>query len=251
MAESLESLAKRTRKERCLLHLLTIEGGNEREALLKVMPEDSNRSRKLKIWRDKGLFPVPEEELQEYYADLSEKDTVRTTTVAEHTSPEMAEDTSDLVRVEVISPEAEGVRTSPEDETMMESQETQDPELVAPTTQTTSDVLGGLVWGNPEEITTMLDELLALHRTGKLAELGKDRIDTPSAPPLPPMPRLSAKPLSIYTNENLRKMAERKAQNDPNLPAGTTWNRSTLTSYLLWEYLGFPSAEEIENWSGE
>ena len=122
--------------------------------------------------------------------------------------------------------------------------------LVDELVETTSRASSGLVDDDPDEIKEMMSQLLALHRQGKLARLASDSKELPHRI-LPHMPILPAKPLSIYCNENLRKMAEAKALQDPELPVGVKWNRSTLTSYLLWRYLGSPTRAEIENWSEE
>lgn len=250
MPKRTKTVANETRSVRFRIHALVQAGMKEREALLTAMPDDTNRSRKLQYWKDKGIYPVPAEELQKYSSQVPESEEPRTSILPEPTSPQVGGivgHTRLLVPEEVIDSEVVPVRTSESLESPIESQVAESPPLVATTMQTTSSVLGGLVDSNPEEFTTMLEKLLALHRAGRIPELTEQA--SPKA--LPSMPKLSAKPLSIYCNENLRKMAEIKAQNDPNLPAGTNWNRSSLTSYLLWEYLGFPSREEIEDWTEE
>ena len=44
------------------MHELVSGGMSEREALKEVFSNDSNRSRKLKLWKTKGLWPIPETE---------------------------------------------------------------------------------------------------------------------------------------------------------------------------------------------
>ena len=126
--------------------------------------------------------------------------------------------------------------------------------LVQPTrragTETTRPLVDELVDDNADEVKEMMSHLLVLHRRGQLAKLACDLPELITKTPSP-MPRLPARPLSVYCNDNLRKMAVAKALKDPDLPARETWNPSSLTSYLLWQYLGCPTKEEIENWSEE
>lgn len=62
MAMSVETLARRSRKDRFKLQQLIDSGMTEGAALAEVFPKDSNRSKKLKTWREKGLFPIPDSE---------------------------------------------------------------------------------------------------------------------------------------------------------------------------------------------
>jgi hypothetical protein len=102
-----------------------------------------------------------------------------------------------------------------------------------------------------EEVQAMMEQLLKLYRSGKLEELEQaEALETPTAT-RPHMPRLEMKPSSTYLSVKLMAMAEKKAKEDPTLPAGQAWNRSSIVNYLIWEYLGYPSTEEVEGSSEE
>lgn len=61
-----EQMAEETRKTRIEMRALTkMQGLTENEALAKVLPSDRNRTKKLKRWKEKGLWPVPESEIAE------------------------------------------------------------------------------------------------------------------------------------------------------------------------------------------
>lgn len=57
-----EVFAEQTREDRLQFQFLVDGGMSESKALRKIFPNDSNRSRKLKVWKDRGLFPVPRSE---------------------------------------------------------------------------------------------------------------------------------------------------------------------------------------------
>ncbi len=64
-----EAMAERTRKIRLEVHrLMTEKDLSENEALRRVFPGDRNRTKKLKRWKDNGLWPIPEPELREIRA---------------------------------------------------------------------------------------------------------------------------------------------------------------------------------------
>lgn len=59
-----EQMADRTRKIRLEVHRLMAESNlSENEALGRVLPGDRNRTKSLKRWKDRGLWPVPESEI--------------------------------------------------------------------------------------------------------------------------------------------------------------------------------------------
>ena len=62
MAKSLETIAEETRGDRLRLQSLINGGMTLSQAMLKLFPNDSNRGRKVKLWKEKGLFPVPASE---------------------------------------------------------------------------------------------------------------------------------------------------------------------------------------------
>jgi hypothetical protein len=56
-----EQLAEETLKIRLEVHRRMVEGNlSENEALRQVLPTDRNRTKKLRLWRKKGLWPLPE-----------------------------------------------------------------------------------------------------------------------------------------------------------------------------------------------
>ena len=46
-----ETIAKETRNLRLEMHQLVSEGVSESDALVKILPDDNNRSTKLKLWK--------------------------------------------------------------------------------------------------------------------------------------------------------------------------------------------------------
>ena len=71
MPISKELLAEQSRDIRLEMHKLMEGGLSEREALKRALPDDSNRSRRLKTWKNKGLFPVPADELADFGGSTS------------------------------------------------------------------------------------------------------------------------------------------------------------------------------------
>jgi hypothetical protein len=64
---SLERLAEKTRVDRFRMKvLMELKGLEESKALGKILPKDSNRTRKLDVWKEKGLWPVSDSEIQEH-----------------------------------------------------------------------------------------------------------------------------------------------------------------------------------------
>lgn len=66
MPISWDLLAERSREQRFQLQSLVDGGLAESKALSKVFPKDSNRARKLALWKDYGLFPVSDSEKREF-----------------------------------------------------------------------------------------------------------------------------------------------------------------------------------------
>jgi len=62
MAVSKETYAEQTRRPRFKMLALLESGLSEDAALAEVFPGDTNRRRKLKTWKQKGLWPIPPEE---------------------------------------------------------------------------------------------------------------------------------------------------------------------------------------------
>lgn len=60
-------MAEQTRKLRLEMHRLVTNGMAEQKALLEIFPQDSNRARRLKVWKEKGLWPIPKTELEKLY----------------------------------------------------------------------------------------------------------------------------------------------------------------------------------------
>jgi hypothetical protein len=83
MAISVETQAKESLKLRLKLQQLVDSGLSERDALVKLLPKDTNRRRLLKGWKNKGLFPIPDSER----ADDSTTVNTTSTTAAKSTSP--------------------------------------------------------------------------------------------------------------------------------------------------------------------
>jgi len=71
MPISKELLAERSRSLRLEVHRLMEGGVSEAEALKTALPQDTNRSRKMRTWKNSGLFPVPAEELEEISSNNS------------------------------------------------------------------------------------------------------------------------------------------------------------------------------------
>jgi hypothetical protein len=66
------------------MHQLVSEGVSESDALVKILPDDNNRSTKLKLWKKSRLWPVPPDELRrEPSADPSKKKTPKMTHAGE------------------------------------------------------------------------------------------------------------------------------------------------------------------------
>jgi hypothetical protein len=66
-AKTVDVIAEETRKMRIEMRtLIETQGLAENVALKKVLPNDLNRCKKLKQWKEKGLWPVPESELREH-----------------------------------------------------------------------------------------------------------------------------------------------------------------------------------------
>lgn len=82
MSISDETLARKSREDRFRLQQYIDAGLSEEKALLKLFPKDTNRARKLKTWRDKGLFPIPESERPEDTTTVKTTATTATETVA-------------------------------------------------------------------------------------------------------------------------------------------------------------------------
>ena len=117
MAKSTETIAKETRKVRFRLHALVQGGMTLQEALVKILPTDSNRSKKLKTWQRMGLYPVNSEELRIFG---NQTETPRTSTLPVSTSSPigvLVETTSQPVPPEEPISEMGGTCTSEEAET--------------------------------------------------------------------------------------------------------------------------------------
>jgi hypothetical protein len=214
MGISTERMAEETRDARLKMHELVEQGKDEMEALGEALPDDKNRSRKLKTWKKRGLWPMPQEEMDEHGQKKEKRSSGRTRKAPPR---RRAAPTSQVVG-----------------DTSNES--AFDPAAVLPS----------MALEFPDEFKAMIAQLFALHRAGKLAEMDKEPEEPPSPAVLPPMPKLSMKPSSVYLSVKLMEMAEKKAQEDPTLPAGTTWTRSALVSYLVWQYCGCPTAQDVE-----
>jgi hypothetical protein len=62
-----EAIAAERPTIRLEMHRLMVqEGLSESKALARVLPDDRNRTKKLRRWKEKGLWPVPESELEGY-----------------------------------------------------------------------------------------------------------------------------------------------------------------------------------------
>lgn len=62
MAISVKTLAEESRELRSRLQQYIDSGVSEKEALVKLLPKDGNCRKRLKTWKDKGLFPIPDSE---------------------------------------------------------------------------------------------------------------------------------------------------------------------------------------------
>ena len=244
-----ERMAEESREVRFKMHRLVEGGMGERIALRNVLKNDGNRSRKLSTWRKRGLWPVPAEELAEHGQAVIEETEQTTSTLTAPTRPEtpqLVEATRPLPEDLVISNESETETALEPTPPTVEVSQKKDPR----TTQPTSGLLAPPS-EDTEEVNAMMEQLLSLYRSGRLAELAESEAQETTTTTRPHMPRLKMKPSSTYLSVELMAMAEAKAQEDPTLPAGQTWNRSSIVNYLIWEYLGYPSAEEVEGQSGE
>lgn len=68
-AKTVEQIAAETLKIRLDMRTLMQEQGlSENEALARLLPNDRNRTKKLKRWKEKALWPVTESELSEQAA---------------------------------------------------------------------------------------------------------------------------------------------------------------------------------------
>jgi hypothetical protein len=65
MGESIEAMRDRTRADRVRVwQLAHDEGISPEKAMLQLFPEDTNRAKKLKTWKAKGLYPPSREEIE-------------------------------------------------------------------------------------------------------------------------------------------------------------------------------------------
>ena len=214
MGISTERMAEETRAIRLKMQELVDQGMDEMEALGDVLPEDKNRTRKLKTWKKRGLWPMHKEEIKEQGAKTPKRSSER-----KRKAPARR-------RAETNRPVVDATSHPPAD--------------------VPAAILPDMALESPDEFKAMIAQLFALHRAGKLAEMEKEPEEPPAPAVLPPMPKLVMKPSSVYLSVKLMEMAEQKAQEDPTLPAGTTWTRSALVSYLVWQYCGCPTAQEVE-----
>jgi hypothetical protein len=100
-----ETLARKSREDRFRLQQQVDAGLSEEQALLKLFPKDSNRARKLKTWRDKGLFPIPESERPEHNTTVNTTATTEPESVpATPQTPLPSETTDTTVADTVVEP---------------------------------------------------------------------------------------------------------------------------------------------------
>jgi hypothetical protein len=109
-AKTAERMAEETRETRLAMRALTkVQGLTENEALAKVLPNDRNRTKKLKRWKENGLWPVSESELLEHAEppgdDVIQDSEPKTTLQAESVSQSNVN--SDIQRDSVITDEAD------------------------------------------------------------------------------------------------------------------------------------------------
>lgn len=117
MPKSTELMAEETKDIRKQLHYLIKGGLTESEALGQVLPKDKNRRRKLDRWKDRGIFPLPAEELAEYGELPSEQPPSETGTAASEVIDELGfteEHTGDSTKPPTSEPTSVTVEQEPE-----------------------------------------------------------------------------------------------------------------------------------------
>ena len=58
-----EQYAEKTRADRLKVHELVGQGMTEKDAMIEAFPKKKDRPRTLSTWKKKGLWPIPQEEL--------------------------------------------------------------------------------------------------------------------------------------------------------------------------------------------
>ena len=154
MPKSTELIAEETRELRLRLKALIDSGMSKSKALLKVFPNDSNRSRRLKFWEKEGLFPISEAELEVIG---------RTWDTIEHPKPVVPFTIKTVVPDTTVIKETDkrGSVWIPETPTI-EPLEGKEPETVVPDTTVIKESVRGL---DPENLLRLIDK-----RAGEVVE---------------------------------------------------------------------------------
>ncbi|MFC1836647.1 hypothetical protein ACFL2Q_18300 [Thermodesulfobacteriota bacterium] len=210
--KSVETIAKETSEIRLKMHELVQSGVKEKQALLEVLPKDSNRARRLALWRSKGLWPVRSQELEQDQATAPEKPS-----------------TEQLKNKGVSHMHTDDIQPEP-------------PAITEQTTavvQPTAFVIqSGNEEGTIQDMTTVvhldtesqkaLSDMLKWWRARESGEVTTSEIR-------PEFRRKDTIPKSVRLDRKMAKAAEQKAKQDK-IRTGGTFN--SLVEVLIWEYLG-------------
>lgn len=217
MSMSTERYAQQTLETRLKVHELVSSGMSESQALNTVLPKDTNRSRKLKSWKERGLWPISEHEL------------TQARTVTEHTVTQQVDNQNTLYDTAFDSQ----THTSTQQDTDYTHTETQTRtslEHSLPQLDTIKEHT--IIQLNTEDLRELVQQVV----NETLGGIGK-QITRPR------FKRQSTIARSVRLGKELSERADKKAREDIAISGG---NLNGLIEYLLWNYLGKPMDLTIE-----
>lgn len=211
MTISNESLARKTLEIRLKVHELVSGGMSESQAMIKVLPDDKNRSRRMKGWIQNGLWPISEHELTQM------------NTPDKHTTTQTVNNETGLydVRAHTITQQnTPNKHSSTQSETKIYTQ------------IEISDLR--------EMIQQIVNETIS-EKLGNASERLELKVGL-----RPIFRRENTIARSIRLGKGLSERSEKKAKQDRAVSGGTL---NGLVEYLLWQYLGKPDDLIIGNQS--
>ncbi len=87
MRKRMISLEEESRDVRFKIHRLINQGFTELHALARVFPGDPNRRRRLKMWQQQGLWPIPVGELELWHSDNGSSGEAELKTPSQNAAP--------------------------------------------------------------------------------------------------------------------------------------------------------------------
>lgn len=202
MTISNERYALDTLEMRLRMHEQVENGKTESEALLAILPNDGNRSKKLRTWRDRGLWPLPSHE-------IPQKNTINahTQTHEVYSDKQLDKPITDTLAHSVTQTNTDDMHTVTHENT---------PEKHA------------VIQINTDELREMIQQVVNQTLAGEVKLTGVR----------PLFKRDNTIARSVRLGSELAERADQKARQDRHISGGTL---NGLVEFLLWQHLGSPT----------